>query len=357
GSYRAPKAPPGVPVLAVDVPSGLDALTGESPSGSVKAARTVTFGALKPGLLVGDGPGHCGAITLAPIGLPIDVAHASIHLVEDADVSTVVPPRPRDGHKWRSALAVVAGSTGMIGAASLVARAAMRAGAGMVRLGVPGAVANELPVSEAVAMSLSRESFDTDVAPELERVRALVVGPGLGRAVGTARCVRRLVAASGHLPTVVDADGLSALGTAEEACEVISARKGPAPVLLTPHDGEFAGLCGEPPGPDRIESARTAARRCGAIVLLKGSTTIVAGPEGEVLLSASGTPALATAGTGDVLSGIVGALCARGAGLAEAGAIGAHVHGRAARAGLGESLLAGDLPDLVAWVLSELCGG
>jgi len=149
----------------------------------------------------------------------------------------------------------------------------------------------------------------------------------------------------------VDADGLTALGDAGHAAEVIRGREG-APIVLTPHDGEFARLIGSPPGADRVGGVRTLAKVTGAIVLLKGSTTVVADPDGHVLLAASGSARLATAGSGDVLSGVLGAFLARGVGALQAAALAAHVHGCAARLGRPEGLLASDLPELVADVLS-----
>jgi hydroxyethylthiazole kinase-like uncharacterized protein yjeF len=173
----------------------------------------------------------------------------------------------------------------------------------------------------------------------------VVVGPGLGRAKGTGAQVRWLVARSA-CPVVVDADGLSVLGRLDARPLEAS-----APVVLTPHDGEFERLIGHPPGPDRVGAARHLARVSGAVALLKGPTTAVADPSGRVLLATAGTPALASAGTGDVLAGVIGAFLARGVPPLEAAALGAHVHGRAGALGHPSGLVAGDLPDLVARVL------
>src|SRR5205823_6493052 len=159
---------------------------------------------------------------------------------------------------------------------------------------------------------------------------ALVVGPGLGRDQATAAAVQSLLAAA-PCPVVVDADGLWALGDGGAAAAVVSRRVGPT--VLTPHDGEFAGLAGAPPGPDRIGAARGLAARTGATVLLKGSTTVVAEPDGRVLLAAAGGARLATGGTGDVLSGVIGAFLAQGLAAPEAAAGAAHVHGTAAHLG------------------------
>jgi hydroxyethylthiazole kinase-like uncharacterized protein yjeF len=350
GEYLAPE-PGGAPVLAVDLPTGVDADSGAAGAGAVTAAVTVTFGALKPGLLLGEGRRRAGRVRLAPIGLPVPgPGECDLLLVEDGDVAERVPRRPAETHKWATAVAVVAGSPGMYGAATFVSRAAMRAGAGMVRLGIPGAAPADLPVAEAVSRALPASGFDEPALEGLERCKALVVGPGLGPERPTRAAVRRLVTKA-PVPVVVDADGLGALGGEAQAAEVLAPRG--APTVLTPHDGELTRLTGSPPGADRIAALRGVAARTGVVVLLKGSTTLVAEPSGRVLVSTSGSSRLATAGTGDVLSGVVGALLARGLGPLEAAALAAHVHGRAAELGPVEGLLAGDLPELVAAVLSR----
>jgi NAD(P)H-hydrate epimerase len=354
GEYRAPKVPEGVPVIAVDIPSGLDCDTGSACEGAVRATATVTMAALKPGLLIGQGRELSGRVELAPIG--IAVAPGKLWLVEDADIASWLPVRPPETNKWRSACAVVAGSSGMLGAARFSSSAAQRAGAGMVRWCVPGAAPDSLPASEAVARAVPAADFAEVVLEELARCQAMVIGPGLGSNPGVVASVRSLVARA-EVPVIVDADGLGALGPVDQAREVLAGRKIPA--VLTPHDGEFARLAAaaagadSPPGPDRIAAARSLASRLGAIVLLKGSTTVVAAPDGEAFLITAGSSRLATAGTGDVLSGVVGAFLARGLDPLRAAALAAHVHGRAAGLGLAEGLVAGDLPVLVAKVLSR----
>jgi len=181
-----------------------------------------------------------------------------------------------------------------------------------------------------------------------------VVGPGLGRSEERAADVAAVLAGS-PVPVIVDADGLHALGAGDRAAAALGAMR--APAVLTPHDGEFARLAGGDPGPDRIAAARGLAERLGAVVLLKGPTTVVARPDGRVLLAAAGSPRLATAGTGDVLAGVIAAFVARGMAPFEAAALGAHVHGAAAGLGPPEGLLAGDLADLVARWLSGVRRG
>lgn len=344
--FRGTWAPPAVgatPVLAVDLPSGVDALTGTAAGPVLQARATVTFAALKPGLVLAAGRRLAGAVEVVDIGL--DVSRARAHVVTDADVAGWLPERPLDTHKWRAAVWVVAGSPGMTGAATLAVRGAQRGGAGYVRLSTPGGEPGEGTPVEAVGTALPADGWADEVVAGRGRFAALVVGPGLGRDEGTAEEVRRLVAGRGEVPVVVDGDGLGALGRWPAL--------GPR-VVLTPHDGEHAALTGEPPGADRLEAARALAARTGAVALLKGSTTVVAEPGGEVLVVTAGDVRLATAGTGDVLSGLIGALAASGLDPWRAAAAGAHLHGRAGALGWRRGLVAGDLPDLVPHVLARL---
>ncbi len=341
-----PPHPRGAPVLAVDIPSGVDGRTGEASPEVLAAVRTVTFAALKPGLLLGRGPDLAGEVVVADIGL--DVGRAKAGLVTDGDVGGWLPSRPREAHKWRSAVWVVAGSPGMSGAATLAARGALRAGAGYVRLSTPGAPPGDVAPLEAVGRPLPAAGWAEDVLADAGRFRAVVVGPGLGRGEEVAGEVRRLVRGC-PVPVVVDGDGLAALDEAERAAL-------PPSTVLTPHDGEYRRLCGHPPQPDRLGAARELAMATGGVVLLKGSTTVVAGPEGPALLATTGDARLATAGTGDVLAGVLGALLAAGLDPPVAAAAAAHVHGRAAALGWPRGLVAGDLPELLPAVLEQLGG-
>jgi ADP-dependent NAD(P)H-hydrate dehydratase / NAD(P)H-hydrate epimerase len=350
GSYDAPASPAGARVLAIDVPSGVDADSGEAAGAAVRADRTVTFAALKPGLLEGDGPACSGVVEVADIGITFPVPAAL--LVEDGDLAGL-PRRARDGNKWDHAVGIAAGSAGMEGAAILSARGAMAGGAGMIRLGSPGDPAAGWPV-EAVRMHLPARGWAGAFLEASAKCKAVVIGPGLGTDAATADEIRTVVAGA-PVPLVVDADALTALGDAASARTLLDKRS--APSVLTPHDGEYARIAGAAPGPDRLRAARALAEAVGAMVLLKGPLTVVAAPAADgtrpdVLLSAAGVPALATAGSGDVLSGIIGAFCARGEPVHRAAALAAHVHGRAASLGPAEGLVAGDLPGLVGRVLS-----
>jgi NAD(P)H-hydrate epimerase len=349
GTYQAPDTG-GAPVLAVDIPSGVDGLTGAvGDAPPLAAVRTVTFAALKPGLLFEPGRGYAGEVAVADIGL--DVSGARAFLVTAADVAGWVPPRAVDAHKWKAAVVLAAGSPGMTGAAHLATAAAMRAGAGMVRVASPGIEHDPGLPTEAVGITTPASGWAPVVREQLHRAGALVVGPGLGRSDAAAEAVVDLVAGAG-VPTLVDGDGLSILG--DRAAEVLGRRPDAASVVLTPHDGEFARLAGGPPGDDRIAAARDLATRLGCVVLLKGPTTVVAGPDGDVLLSTAGDQRLATAGTGDVLSGLVGAFLARGAAPAEAAAAAAWVHGTAALHGPPQGLMASDLVEAIPTVLADV---
>ncbi|MCB0989352.1 MAG: NAD(P)H-hydrate dehydratase [Acidimicrobiales bacterium] len=309
--YEPPQVDAGTPILAVDVPSGLDALTGAN-LGALGATTTVTFGAPKRGMFFGDGPELCGQVVVADIGLDLAPAQIDTWLVDDGLAERVLPHRPRRAHKWSAAVRVVAGSPGMWGAAHLTSSAAMRAGSGMVVVsGAGDAIPDGLPV-EVVARSADDQAGAAPadareraarVAADLDRFGSLVLGPGLGR--DQDEFVDALVALS-PVPTVIDADGL---GFAWGRPEVLRRAGGPA--IVTPHDGEFAKLVGRPPGPDRVGECRELATRSGAVVLLKGPTTVVASPTGASWLVTAGDQRLATAGSGDVLSGMLGAVLAQ----------------------------------------------
>ena len=349
GAWYGPD-PDGARVLAVDVPSGVDGLTGRAGEGVIPADRTVTFAALKPGLLFAPGSLLSGTVELADIGL--DVADARCFLVEQADVAGWVPHRAPESHKWRSAVWVIAGSGGMMGAAHLAARAAQRAGAGMVRLSTPGYATDPLAPTETVRFALSPTSWVHEVLAETDRFHALVVGPGMGRTDATTANVRELVQRC-PLPMVVDGDGLFALAWSADGAKATLAGR-TAPTVLTPHDGEYTLLRGSRPGADRIGAACDLARELGCIVLLKGPTTVCAAPDGRSLLVNAGDERLATAGTGDGLAGILAALLAQQMPPLRAAAAAAWLHGQAASRGAERGLVAGDLPDLLPATFAEL---
>jgi NAD(P)H-hydrate epimerase len=349
GEWFAPDAV-GAPVLAVDIPSGVNGATGAAGSSVLAAQRTVTFAAYKPGLLFPPGRSLAGEVEVVDIGL--DTSAARVHVVEASDVADWWRPRAADAHKWNAAVYAVAGSPGMTGAAHLCVAAAMRAGAGMVHLSSPGVVTDHGVPTEVVARYLPSLGWASDVLSALPRFKSLVIGPGIGRDDRTASEARRLVLEA-DVPVVIDGDGLFAMSWNPEGA-VSLLRRRTAPTVLTPHDGEYGLLTGGRPAPDRIAAARRLASDSGAVVLLKGQTTTVAEPGGRALLVTSGDNRLATAGTGDVLAGIIGALVARGLPAFEAAAAGAWIHGRAGQLTAPVGMVASDLVTLVPTVLAEL---
>ncbi|MBA2325988.1 MAG: NAD(P)H-hydrate dehydratase [Actinobacteria bacterium] len=333
----------GVPVVAVDIPSGIDGLTGEMRGLSVRAETTVTFAALKPGLLFPPGDFSAGRIEVADIG--IDIGEPTIGVTEPDDLYGLTWRWP-SAHKWESGVMVVGGSAGMTGAALMVSHAAMRAGAGIVWCCIPGpGGAVSTPPSEVITKDLAEV---TDALEHVERFRTLVVGPGLGRHERIAAGVRELVAKA-PVPLVLDADGLNAMAGDLSPLEARSDA-----TIVTPHEGEYERLAGARVGDDRIAAARGLAERSGAIVLLKGPRTVVAEPGGRAAINPTGGPWLATAGTGDVLSGIVGGFVASGADAFRAAAGAAWVHGRAGDLAGHEGLIARDLIAAIPPTLREI---
>ena len=333
-------------VLAVDIPSGVDALTGSADDGVLPADRTVTFQAMKPGLLFGDGKRLSGEVVVVDIGL--DVSSADQHVVEASDVARWWPQRAADAHKWKGAVRVVAGSPGMLGAGQLCAAAAARSGAGLVMLSSPGA--DPLARSEIIQRPVAEDGFDLAVLGDIDRFGALVVGPGLGRQEPVLIGARRLIAEA-MVPVVIDGDGIFATAwSADGAGSLVRARG--LPTVITPHDGEFALLTGSAPGADRVAAARSLAGDLGCTLLLKGPTTVVAEPDGSVLVVDHGDQRLATAGSGDVLAGMIAALLAADVPPDRAAAAAAWAHAEAARRGPRRGLLAGDIVDSIPEALS-----
>jgi NAD(P)H-hydrate epimerase len=336
----------GAMLLAVDVPTGLDGRTGVAAEGTRAADATVTFCAARPGHVLNDGPAMVGRLTVADIG--VAVGEPTMHIVEGSDVAAWVPRRERGAHKWANAVRVVAGSPGMTGAAHLVAAAALRAGSGMVVVSSPG-IESDTPV-EAVDRRVPPFDWADAVLADLFRFHALVVGPGLGRNEYTVPSLVRTVLES-VVPLVIDGDGLYALSWNEAGNAGFLAER-EVSTVLTPHDGEYGLLTGRRPGDDRIAAAHALVALTGATVLLKGPTTVVAAPDGSTMLVTNGSERLATAGTGDVLSGLIGAFLAMGVPALEAAAAAAWVHAEAAAVG-DVGLLAGDLLRTVPEVIER----
>ncbi|MDT7765711.1 MAG: ADP-dependent NAD(P)H-hydrate dehydratase / NAD(P)H-hydrate epimerase [Mycobacterium sp.] len=299
-----------IPVVAVDIPSGVDVQTGAADGPHVRAALTVTFGGLKPVHALGD----CGRVELVDIGL--DLPPTDVLGFDAADVAARWPvPGPKDDKYTQGVTGILAGSATYPGAAVLCTGAAVAATSGMVRY-----------AGSAGPQVLSRwpEVIAAPSAAASGRVQAWAVGPGLGTDDTGAAAL--WFALETDLPVIVDADALTILAAHPD---LITGRA--APTVLTPHAGEFARLAGAPPGHDRVAAARKLAERLGATVLLKGNVTIIAEPDGPVYLNPAGQSWAATAGSGDVLSGVIGALLAAGLPTGEAAAAAAFVHARAAQ--------------------------
>lgn len=332
-------------VVAVDLPSGVDADTGAVPGASVRADVTVTFGTHKPGLFVDPGAERAGVVEFVDIGLAPELPAPDVVAPQADDVAALLPRPAAETDKYRrGVLALAAGSDRYRGAAVLAAGGALRTGVGMLRYAGQPEVAREVVARwpETVASVLD----PTDPVASLpKRVAAWVVGPGRGLHP-TAAAELEAVLATGE-PVLVDADAITLLARAPELV-----RERDAPTLLTPHAGELARLL---PGTERADieanrlvHVRRAAAEYGCTVLLKGSTTLVAEPDGPVAANPTGTPLLAAAGSGDVLAGMVGALLATGLAPWEAAVCGAYLHGLAARlAHDGAPISASDLFDAV----------
>ena len=299
----------GIPVVAVDIPSGLDVHTGAASGPHVHAALTVTFGGLKPVHALGD----CGRVALIDIGL--DLPPTDVLGFEAADVKARWPvPGPHDDKYTQGVAGILAGSATYPGAAVLCTGAAVKATSGMVRYA--GSAAQQV-------LSQWPEIIAAPTASASGRVQAWAVGPGIGTDDAGASAL--WFALDTDLPVIVDADALTILAAHPDL-----AINRTAPTVLTPHAGEFARLAGAPPGDDRIGATRKLADRFGATVLLKGNVTVIADPDGLVYLNPAGQSWAATAGSGDVLSGMIGSLLAAGLPAVEAAAAAAFVHARAA---------------------------
>jgi NAD(P)H-hydrate epimerase len=305
--FVAPKVAPGTLVLAVDLPSGVDADSGEVLGEPMVADATLALGAFKPAHLVGPAAAFTGQLHFAGLGI---VRTFSDGLVEDSDLASLVTSHPND-HKWAYAMSALVGSTLMPGAAELVLRGALAGGASMIGLQSRGDVAQFVHLPPEVIHS-NESAID-------QRFRAVVAGPGL---LPDASVWLRPRLAGVTCPVVLDAAGLD-----RALIDELSPRDGSW--VITPHEGEFARLTGEPVGPNHFDDVRALARATGCVVLLKGPVTVIADPSGTLRVVKSGTPTLATAGSGDVLAGLIAATIARGHDPLNAAAMAAHLHGRA----------------------------
>jgi hydroxyethylthiazole kinase-like uncharacterized protein yjeF len=357
----------GNPVVAIDIPTGIDADTGMVMGSAIRADLTVTMAFLKFGLVLYPGAEYAGAVRVADIGIPSEVAdeeRISASLLDKDAVRGLVTSRPPDAHKGDFGhLMVVAGSPGKAGAAILAAKGALRTGAGLVSVATPINLVPIIQAQVAEAMCIpSAESVDgtLGIGSEEELLRAIgtksacIIGPGLSTHYETVQAVRNLIPRL-TVPAVVDADGLNALVGFTGLLTRVK-----TPIVLTPHPGEMGRLLGissDDVQKDRIASASTFARKHNVTVVLKGAATVVATPHGWVFINSTGNPGMATGGTGDVLTGMIGSLLAQGYSVSQAACLGVYLHGlagdRAAQDKGEPAMIAGDLIEKIPQAFKE----
>lgn len=357
----------GTPVLAIDLPSGLQADRGAVEGDAVRATATVCLAALKPCHVLAPATEYCGEISVAEISIPaplIEQADAVLQLIEPADVLAALPERAVDSHKGtHGRVLIVGGAPGTAGAAALAARGALRGGAGLVDVACPDSVYDVVGAAapEALVHPLPTDengllTAGTDVlAPLVEQATAVVVGPGLGTAERAGEIARYLVAEA-SVPLVLDADGLNVLG---EDLSALRAARGAR--VLTPHPGEAARLLGCSPAEVQADRPAALARlveASGAVVVLKGFRTLIGAPGAPVVVNPTGNPGMATGGTGDVLAGLIGALLAQQVDPWRAAWVAAWLHGaagdRTAVDGAEMALTAGDVAEALPAAFAEL---
>ena len=353
----------GTPVLAVDLPSGINGTTGAPMGIAIRATETVTFFRRKPAHLLLPGRVHCGRVRVADIGIDPKVLEEIRPATFENVPSTwqhAFPVPKIDGHKYsRGHVLAVSGDLAATGASRLAARGALRAGAGLVTLASPSdaLAVNAVALTAVMVRAVDNAIQFADLLDD-RRLNTSVIGPGAGVGPRTRDFVRTALTAKRNL--VLDADGLTSFADAPERLfETIKAAEG-APVVLTPHEGEFprlfSDISNKHPGRSKLERVRAAAERSGAVVLLKGPDTVVAAPDGRATIASNAPPWLATAGAGDVLSGIIAGLLAQGVPAFEGASMGAWMHGEAA-VEAGPGLIAEDLPETLPAVFRRLYDG
>ncbi|MGI6128951.1 MAG: NAD(P)H-hydrate dehydratase [bacterium] len=340
----------GIPTVAIDLPSGLNADTGEVLGPVVRASHTVTIGQPKIGLVTYPGAEYVGELQVADISIPAeayDLSGSEAVWLQEAEVASLLPVWPATTHKGdRGRVFIAGGSPGLTGAASLASQAALRTGAGLVTLGVPESLHHlmEVKLTEVMTVALPEADNGTfafgaagTILQQAERADALAVGPGLGHGEELPHIMSQLVQEI-QVPTVIDADGLNAL---QGQVDILRTAK--APIILTPHPGEMARLCESTVAEvqaHRLPLARELAEEWNVHLVLKGARTIVATPDGDCYINSTGGPALATGGSGDVLTGIIVSLLAQGLAPKEAAIAGVFIHGLTA--GMAADMLGGD---------------
>lgn len=349
-------------VVSVDIPSGISSDTGQVMGAAVKAGYTVTFGLPKRGHLLYPGADFTGRLFIENIGFPDRLLESSairVNVVGKKDAASLLPPRPKNSHKGRYGhVLLVAGSKGKTGAALMAAKACLRAGAGLVTIGVPETLAVSLqsrvteemilPLPDTGSGVLSYDAVDPILDFAGARAGVLAIGPGISLNRDIVRLVDTVVRES-SVPMVIDADGINAI-----AENIHSLKKSKAPIILTPHPGEMARLLGGGTDmkinkieADRITAARLFAGKTGTCLVLKGAPTVVASSDGDAFLNSTGNPGMATAGTGDVLTGMIAAFLAQKLNLLDSAILGVYMHGYTGDAAAGkngeEALIASDI--------------
>ncbi len=327
------------PVISIDIPSGINGSTGESPGEAVFAQETITIGTPKFGSLFHPGRWHCGEVSVIDIGFPEDIIEkyaSPCYLLDAGEAAARLPWRPPDVHKFDAGtMIVIAGSVQYRGAALLSAEAALRSGCGMVYLAVPASIRGEIDVAlrEAITIPLPETPDGTIardaaavLAPYMERAHAVAIGPGLGRNDDTDAFVRDFVSDS-EIPMVVDADAINAFVGHVDALSAVKAE-----LVLTPHTGELSRLLGEeiPEGTaERVAATATIAERLGVTLVHKGAPSLIGRAGDGVWINSAGDSSLATGGTGDVLTGLIGGMLAQGAEPLDAACVASFLHGKA----------------------------
>lgn len=358
-----------VPVVAVDIPSGISSDTGEILGEAIRADCTVTFGLAKRGHFLYPGAEYAGRLFVEDIGFPAKLLASekiNVELIDRKMVSGLIPPRPGYSHKGDYGhVLVIAGSKGKTGAALMAAKASLRSGSGLVTLAVPeslmdvfqGRVTEEmtLPLPDGGSGMISSKAIDVILNFAAQKIDVIAIGPGIGVSNDTEKVVTELIRKS-TIPLVIDADGINSMALSIERralSEIL--RKAKSPIILTPHPGEMARLLKQSAvssrqsAKDRINTAISFSKETGTYVVLKGVPTIVAEPEGRAFINTTGNPGMATAGSGDVLTGVIASLLGQGLNPAGASLLGVYLHGMAgdmAAKGKGEhALIATDIID------------
>ncbi len=355
-----------IPIIAIDIPSGVDGTTGAVAGEAVRATETITIGVPKTGLLFYPGKEHVGELSIIDIGFPNEIVEAKANgwfYLDEIAAAKKLPKRAPDIHKYQAgSLLLIAGSEAYRGAALLAGEAALRGGCGMVFLAVPRAIRADVAATlrEAVTIALPQTPQGTialaaaeELKPYVEKANAIAIGPGLGRNDETDTFVREFVANS-STPIVVDADAITAF--AGRANELVWAN-----TVLTPHDGELNRLVGDSNARDaigRLGESASVAMKLRSVLVRKGAPTLIASADGKIHINSTGNSALATGGTGDVLTGLIGSLLAQGASPVDAACVACFLHGRAGELAAAEKgvrgVIAGDLIPLLGKAMRAL---